>query len=350
MEVTWFNVPPPRSGESRSSKPRGRGTVRWQVSAADRARLDRLWVPARRGARETFELKVRKKSGAKRWVPVTASFEGAAPGRGAPVARLPGNTSEGAAIDSEDRERQPQGARLRHLAVVGRLSGALAHELTQHLTSILSNAQAAQRLLSGDQASVEKMRAILTDIINADTHANDVIQRIGSLLKRRETKLEAVDLSGAIREATGLVSGELAAQRIQVVTQVEPDVPVVKGDRVQIEQILLNLLLNGAQAMQRTRPERRRMLIRVRRAGTAVEVAVEDAGAGLKESQRERVFEAFYTTKKNGLGLGLWICKAIVAAHRGRMWITRNEGAGITVHFTLRPCKPAAGRRSAGRV
>lgn len=347
MEVTWFSASSGASAKSESRKARGRGIVRWRVSAADLDKLERLWASARAGAHDTFELKVRNSSGTKRWVPVTARLASVALSPGTPAARLNGDTGEWSRAGFEARERQSPMARLRHLAAVGRLSGALAHELTQHLTSILSNAQAAQRLLAGDPSSLEKMRAILSDIISADTRATDVIHGIRALLNRQETKVEAVDLSAAIREATRFMSAELAALRIQVGTRIEPGVPAAKGDRVQIEQMLLNLVANAAHAMRRTRPSRRRMEIRVRRLGRMIEVAVEDAGAGLGTSQRKRVFNAFYTTKKNGLGLGLWICKAIVAAHRGRMWISPNKGAGVTVHFTLRPCEAAEGRRAA---
>lgn len=244
-------------------------------------------------------------------------------------------------VEVDGREWHLQAAQLGRLAVVGRLLGALAHDLAQPLTSILSNAQAGQRLLSGEQASIAEMRGILTDIISADTRANALIQKIRALLKRHATKLEHVDLSDAIRDATTFVSGELAVHRVEVETDIDPDVPAVKADRVQLGQVLLNLLLNAVQAMGRTHRRRRRVLIRVRREGATVEVAVEDAGKGLETSQLERVFDPFYTTKKNGLGLGLWVCRTIVATHHGRMWVTRNERAGITVHFTLRPYKTA---------
>jgi len=236
-------------------------------------------------------------------------------------------------------------ARLGRLAVVGRLLGALAHDLAQPLTSILSNAQAGQRLLSDEHASAEELRDILTDIISADTHANALIQRIRALLKRRATKLESVELSDAIRDATSFVSGELVGHRVEVATEIGPDVPAVRADRVQLGQVLLNLLLNAVQAMSRTQLKRRRVLVRVRREGAAVEVTVEDAGKGLEASQLKRVFDPFYTTRKDGLGLGLWLCKTIITAHRGHMWVTRNERAGITVHFTMRPYKTASTRQ-----
>lgn len=346
MDVTWCCAPARRGGDAQSLSDRGRATVRWRVPAAQLETLHRLWVPTRGGARGTFEFRVKTQAGTKGWMPVTATFEAVARRQLASSPQVAGSAAPDARGGVEGRERERQAGRLRHLAIVGRLSGALAHELTQHLTSILSNAQAAQRLLSSDQSGVEKLRAILTDIISADTHANDVIQRISSLLQRRKTTLETVDLAAAIRDATQLIGRELAAQQVGVVTRIEPDLPAVKGDRVQIEQVLLNLFSNAAQAMRRTRPSRRRLLIRVRRAGASIEVAVKDAGSGLRASQRERVFEAFYTTKKRGLGLGLWICKAIVTAHRGRMWISRNRGAGITAHFTLQPCDAQTGHRA----
>jgi C4-dicarboxylate-specific signal transduction histidine kinase len=253
--------------------------------------------------------------------------------------------SRGSQLLGDGREWHLQVARLGRLAAVGRLLGALAHDLVQPLTSILSNAQAGQRLLSDGRASVEEMRGILTDIISADAHANDLIQKIRALLKPHATKLECVELSDAIHDATSFVSGELAVHQVEVATDIGPDVPAVNADRVQLGQVLLNLLLNAVQAMGRTPRRRRRVLIRVRRAGATVEVAVEDAGKGLEATQLKHMFDPFYTTKKNGLGLGLWLCKTIVAAHRGRMWVTRNERAGITAHFTLRPYRTAATRQ-----
>jgi two-component system, LuxR family, sensor kinase FixL len=236
-------------------------------------------------------------------------------------------------------------ARLGRLAVLGRLLGALAHDLAQPLTSILSNAEAGQRLLSDEQAGAEEMRGIFTDIISADTHANAVIQKIRALLRCRARKFERVELADAIRDATSFTNAELAVHRIEVATDIEPNVPPVKADRAQLGEVLLNLLLNAVQAMRRTQLRRRRVLIRVRRAGAAVEVAVEDAGKGLEADQLERVFDPFYTTRRDGLGLGLWLCKTIVTAHGGRMWVTPNERAGITVHFTLRPYQTSATRQ-----
>jgi len=326
MDVAWFSVP---------QRTRGRGTVRWQVTAADLKKLERFSLPARGGA-HTFEIGVREGSRTKRWIPVKTRFEAVA--RGAPGSKLLRDVTDG-------RDWDLQVARLGRLAVVGRLLGALAHDLAQPLTSILSNAQAGQRLLLDEQPSVEEMRGILTDIISADTHANALIQRIRALLKRGATKLESVELSDAISDATSFVSRELAAHRVEVAIDIAPDVPAVRADRVQLGQVLLNLLLNAGQAMSRTQRSRRRVLIRVRRAGAAVEVAVEDAGKGLEASQLERVFEPFHTTRRNGLGLGLWLCKTIITAHRGRMWVSRNERSGITVHFTLRPYRSASTRQ-----
>jgi C4-dicarboxylate-specific signal transduction histidine kinase len=336
MDVAWLSVPQRRNGEPKTRTTRGRGKVRWQVTAADLKKLERLGVRAR-GGTHSFEIRVKQGSGTKRWIPVKTSFEGVA--RGTRASRLVAKMTDGG------REWHLQVARLGRLAVLGRLLEALAHDLAQPLTAIMSNAQAGQRLLSGEQVSAEEMRGILTDIISADTHANALIQKIRALLRRRTRKLEYVDLSDAIRDATDFVSGELAVHRVEVATDIEPDVPAVRADKGELEQVLLNLLLNAMQAMSRTERRRRRVLIRVRRAGAMVELAVEDAGKGLEPSQLTRVFRPFYTTRKDGLGLGLWLCKTIVTAHRGRIWVTRNVGAGITVHFTLRPYQTVATRR-----
>ena len=343
MDVKWFSVPPRRTNGLDSTVLQGRGTVRWQLTAGDLEKLQQLWGPARGGIRPTLEIRVRQRSGANRWITVKTKFDHLARGSGTSQ-RTRNAIADEVAVDG--RERRPQVARLGRLAVVGRLFGAFAHDLAQPLTSILSNAQAAQRLLS-DEPNGEAMRGIITDIISADTHANALIQKVRALLKRRATKLEHVDLADAIHDATNFVSGELAARRVEVVTHIDPDVPAVKADKVQLEQVLLNLILNAVQAMRRTQLGRRRLLIRVRRVGASVEVAVEDAGKGLRASQLERMFDPFYTTRKSGLGLGLWVCRTIIAAHRGRIWATRNERTGITVHFTLRPY-PATATRQLG--
>ena len=343
MDVKWFSVPPRRTNGLDSTVLQGRGTVRWQLTAGDLEKLQQLWGPARGGIRPTLEIRVRQRSGANRWITVKTKFDHLARGSGTSQ-RTRNAIADEVAVDG--RERRPQVARLGRLAVVGRLFGAFAHDLAQPLTSILSNAQAAQRLLS-DEPNGEAMRGIITDIISADTHANALIQKVRALLKRRATKLEHVDLADAIHDATNFVSGELAAHRVEVVTHIDPDVPAVKADKVQLEQVLLNLILNAVQAMRRTQLGRRRLLIRVRRVGASVEVAVEDAGKGLRASQLERMFDPFYTTRKSGLGLGLWVCRTIIAAHRGRIWATRNERTGITVHFTLRPY-PATAIRQLG--
>ncbi len=342
MEVTWLSVPERRTDQQRSGTTRGRGTVRWQVTAADLEKLQRLWIPARGGPHRTFEIRVRQSSGSRRWIPVKARFADVA--RGTRGSRLLGDVTDDQ-VALGGRQWHVQVARLGRLAVVGRLLGALAHDLAQPLTSILANAQAGQRIVSDEQPSMEEMPGIFADIISADTDANALVQKIRALLEPRETKLEHVDLCDAIRDAASFVKGELSVHGVEVATDIDPDVPPVKADRLQLGEVLLNLLLNAEQAMRRTHRSRRRVLIRVRRVGATVEVAVGDAGKGLEASQLERVFDPFYTTRKNGLGLGLWLCKTIVSAHHGRIWVTRNERAGITVHFTLQPYQTAAVRR-----
>lgn len=243
-------------------------------------------------------------------------------------------------LESERKraEAQWQRQQLTHLtrvAILGQLSGALAHELNQPLTSILSNAQAAQRFLGGDRVDLHEVREILEDIINDDKRAGEVIRRLHALLKRGETRMQSIDVPALIHEVLTLAHSDLVVRQVQVDTRLAPDSPDVLGDRVQIQQVLLNLLLNAVEAMHDNDPQDRRVAIRAAPDGRAMHIAVEDCGAGIADGELESVFDAFFTTKSDGLGLGLAICRSIVVAHGGRLWATRNATRGATFHFTL---------------
>ena len=236
-------------------------------------------------------------------------------------------------------EAQQQRQLLTHLtrvATLGELSGALAHELSQPLTSILSNAQAAQRFLAREPVDLGEVRDILKDIVDDDRRAGAVIRRWRTLLRKGETQLHPLDLNDVANEVLRLAHSELIAHRVTVPAQLTPGLPAVRGDRVGLQQVLLNLIVNACDAMKLNEPAHRHLTVITGLDGAgAVQVSIADCGVGIPADKIERVFEPFFTTKEHGVGLGLAICRSIVAAHGGRMWATNNSDRGATFCFAL---------------
>jgi C4-dicarboxylate-specific signal transduction histidine kinase len=241
----------------------------------------------------------------------------------------------------EAKEQRLQLTHLTRVALLGQLSGALAHELNQPLTAILSNAQAAQRFLAADRIDPEELREILGDIVAADQRAGEVIRRLRALFKKGETQFQLLDTNDVVREALDLAHGDLVTRNIEVTTDLAPRLPSVTADRVQMQQVLLNLLINASEAMSANAPDERTLTVRTQALGGGVQVSVADCGPGIPEDRELRLFEPFFTTKPQGLGLGLSISRSIVTAHGGRLWSTNNPFGGATFHVAL-PNEPGA--------
>jgi PAS domain S-box-containing protein len=226
-------------------------------------------------------------------------------------------------------------AHLSRVAMLGELSGSLAHELNQPLTAILSNAQAAQRFLARSPPQLESVAEILADIVKSDRRAGAVIERLRSMLRKEEAERRPLALNDVVQESLQLMRSDLVNRQVVLRTELEPALAAISGDRVQLQQVLLNLVINGCDAMDGQTSDRN-LLVRTRSNGNgAIEVAVADCGTGIAEDDLERVFEPFVTTKARGMGLGLAICRTIVEAHGGRLWATNNAGRGATLHFEL---------------
>jgi signal transduction histidine kinase len=239
-----------------------------------------------------------------------------------------------ARVQREAQEQRNQLTHLSRVAMLGELSGGIAHELNQPLTAILSNAQAAQHFLANKSAEPGMLAEILQDIIAADQRAGDVIQRLRALFKRGEPRLEPLDANALVHEALSLAQGDFATRGVEVALRLAHQLPEVRGDRVQLQQVLLNLIVNGAEAMASV-PQRDRLLT-VQTMSTAgrVHINVTDRGTGLP-AKPEKLFEAFYTTKPKGLGLGLSISKSIIDLHGGRLWASTRRGGGAAFLITL---------------
>ncbi len=229
---------------------------------------------------------------------------------------------------------------LSRAAMLGELSGSLAHELNQPLSAILSNAQAAQRFMARDPSNLDEVREILKDIVEQDKLAGEVIRRLRLLLTKGEVNLQTLDLSEVILDVAKLVRNDLAHHGVTMSTDLAPDLPLVRGDRVQVQQVLLNLVMNGCDAMVDVEGSQRLLAVRAgKNGGGFVRVSVADRGCGISSEEFPRLFEPFFTTKSDGLGLGLPVCRSIVEAHKGRLWAESGPGGGATFHFTL----PTAG-------
>ncbi len=250
----------------------------------------------------------------------------------------------GVSIDITERrqaelEAERQRSELAHLSrvtMLGELSGSLAHELNQPLTAILSNAQAAQRFLAHENADLDEVRAILKDIVDEDKRAGEVIHRLRLLLKKGEVQHQPLDVNEVVREVLKLVRSDLVNQSVTAQTELAPDLPMINADRVQLQQVLLNLVINGCDAMAGRAAGEHKLVIRTALIeGQGIRVSVVDCGAGLAPGKLEQVFEPFFTTKASGMGLGLSVCRSIVTAHGGKLWAANNPERGATFHFTL---------------
>jgi signal transduction histidine kinase len=232
-------------------------------------------------------------------------------------------------------EQRRELAHLGRVAMVGELSGALAHELTQPLTAVLSNAQAAQRLITRNPPDLVEVREILADIVAADRRATEVIHRLRTMLVKGHTQTTPLDLNEVTMETLKLARGDLAAREVSVALQTEARLPHVMGDRVQLQQVVLNLIINACDAMSTVQPAQRKLSISTRSVdeGRSVELAVEDRGTGLAQHLVDRIFDPFFTSKEHGLGLGLSICRSIIRAHHGQLTGVNNAESGAT--FTI---------------
>lgn len=252
-----------------------------------------------------------------------------------------------AARKEAEREAEAKRREVAHMSrvlMLGELSGAIAHELNQPLTAILANAQAAQMMLARDAPDIDEALIALEEIVEDDNRAGQVIQRLRGMLKKDQGRWELIDVNDIARSTHNLVRSELVTRRID--TRLELDTPLdpVRGDPVQLQQVVLNLIVNAMDAVAANDPGDRRMVVRTRATEpTRVELTVADNGPGIAPSDEGRLFQPFFTTKPQGLGLGLSICATILTSHGGGLTLAPGEAGGAIATVTL----PSAGMRMA---
>jgi len=238
-------------------------------------------------------------------------------------------------------------AHLSRVAMLGQLSGSIAHELNQPLTAILTNAQAALRFTSAPQPDLETLREILRDIVADDQRAGEVIWRLRALFERGESKSEPIVTGTLVRDVVRMLRSELISRNVSVTLELDPTLPAVQGDPVQLQQVLLNLIYNACEAMAGSERWARWLVIRAAAARSGeVAISVIDGGPGVPPERLDNIFEPFVSSKTLGIGLGLVISRSIVAAHGGKLWCANNSGRGATFTFTI-PWAPTPGVGSA---
>jgi len=238
--------------------------------------------------------------------------------------------------ETDLQRNREQLAHVTRVSTMGELAASLAHELNQPLTAILSNAQAAQRFLNAKPADLKEVDEILKDIVTDNKRAGEVIRRMRALVKREELDLAPINIVSVINDVVQLVHSDGILRNIRVEIECQDGLPSVRGDRVQLQQVVLNLLINAFDAMKEAIATERNVKVPAQTNGAGtVEVSVRDHGTGLTSDELARIFQPFYTTKREGLGMGLPISRSIIEAHGGRLWAENNADRGATFHFTV---------------
>jgi len=268
------------------------------------------------------------------WVSLNSQLAspGGAGAQGAVVVTM-ADISERRRDEAERRQLQRELTHVGRVTMMGELTSSLAHELRQPLTAILANAQAAQRMLSGGEPELEELREIVNDIAADDDRAGEIISRLRALLQKGQTEFQMFDLNTMVRDVADLVHSDTVIKNVSLTLDLAPEIPPVRGDRIQLQQVILNLMINSIDAMGAASGDDRRLAVRTEGREQEVRVAVQDSGPGIPASALDRVFEPFFTTKADGLGMGLAIARSILRAHDGRIWAENNATGGAT--FTL---------------
>jgi PAS domain S-box-containing protein len=329
----------------------------WNWEAAvhpdDRAGFVAHWRSAiESGEAMEHEMRLRSAEGKYRWLLV----------RNVPLHNKTGNIVKwyGTSFDIEDRKRTEQErerlrqretelAHMNRVSMMGELAASIAHELNQPLSGVVVNGNACLRWLAGDSANLEEARENARRIVRDGKRAGDIIGRIRALATKTATVMAPLDINETVQEVIALAQTEVRRNDVTLRTELANDLSPVLGDRVQLQQVVLNLVMNAVEAMSTVGERPRELVIRTRNdEGDMVRITVRDSGIGLDPQSMERVFEAFYTSKSEGMGMGLSICRSIVQNHGGRLWAVANDGPGISFQFTVQKYDSAARNSVAG--
>jgi C4-dicarboxylate-specific signal transduction histidine kinase len=232
-------------------------------------------------------------------------------------------------------------AHVTRISSLGALAASIAHEVNQPLTGVITNASTGLKILNADPPNVSLVLETVRRTLRDANRASNIVARLRAMFSNQESECEYVDLNSAVREIMSLSVGELQLDGVMVHMELDPALPTIRGDRVQLQQVILNLILNASEAMKdiATRP-RKLMLKTALEDDAALRLTVADSGTGIEPVQAVKVFEPFYTTKNKGMGIGLFISRSIIERHGGRLWAERNEPDGARFCFSIPLPKP----------
>jgi PAS domain S-box-containing protein len=300
--------------------------------AASRA----FWKGVHSGQDFTFETRsLRAQDGIYRWHLQQAVVLRDAEGRVLKFAGTTTDIDDQKRAEEELRNSQAELARMTRVMTIGQLTASIAHEVSQPLSGIIMNASTALRMLETDPPNIYGARETVQRTIRDGNRAIEVISRLRTLFSKKQIDVESLDLNETVREVIALISDELQRNNVILKHEFSDHLPLVKGDRVQLQQVILNLLRNGTEAMGTVHGRPRRLLVQTENDGNHVTVSVRDSGIGFSPEISMRLFEPFFTTKQEGMGIGLSVSRSIVEAHNGRMWAVRNDGPGATFAFSI---------------
>jgi C4-dicarboxylate-specific signal transduction histidine kinase len=238
--------------------------------------------------------------------------------------------------EAKARKHSEELAHLSRVAIMGEMAGALAHELNQPLTGIVNNASAGRRFIAKGRADLPKLEGLFEAVVEDGRRASEIIRGIRGMVQKGKEVRGPVKLNDVISEVLRFVRSDALERECMLVTEPDPELPLVEADRVQLQQVLLSLVVNAFEAMRVTPAARRRVIIRSEReSDDRVRVSVRDFGTGLHLEEPERIFERFFSTKREGMGMGLAIARSIITSHRGELAATNAEGGGACVFFSL---------------
>lgn len=348
-EITW-SAPLYRMYEFEIGVPVTLELIRTRVHPEDRTLLEKMIEHARAGEKDfEWQYRLLMPDGSVKFLHAVAHARRDQNGQTEYIAAVQDVTQRHRSEEALAKARLEL-AQLARVMSLATLTASIAHEVNQPLSGIVTNASTCLRMLASDPPNIDGARETARRTIRDGNRASDVITRLRALFSKKDATLEALDLNDAVREVIALCLTELQRNRVSLRSELAQDLPEVIGDRAQLQQVILNLLRNGSEAMCTVEDHPRELLLVTEREGReSVRLSVKDAGVGLSPADADKIFESFYTTKADGMGIGLSISRSIIESHHGRLWVTSNNGPGATFCFSV-PCASANAAKKEGQA